>query len=271
MLEEGILRSEYYLSESYLPERLPHREKEIEEIVLIIKPFIYGRSANNLVISGPPGTGKTSCVRHILNQVSENTDVNTAYINCWNYNTRASLYAKILQEQGIAIPRQGRPLDAYYEMLLEFIKKQGRLLIALDEFDQLHEKSQAIYDLVGINQFYENSLALIIISYKREGVKDLSHRAISRLNPKLLEFKPYSKVEILDILRERVELAFRPNSVQEEALEVIAEKAMEHNGDARIAIELLLEAGRQADLKGCNLTPEVVKSLFMRNSQFPLD
>ena len=73
----------------------------------------------------------------------------------------------------------------------------------------------------------------------------------SRLNPELIEFKPYNYEETLGILNQRSEYAFHANTVDKESLELIAKKTFELK-DLRIGIYLLKESGEIAEFKNKN-------------------
>jgi Cdc6-like AAA superfamily ATPase len=60
-------------------------------------------------------------------------------------------------------------------------------------------------------------------------------------------FEPYSKSELVGILRQRVEQAFRPGVVDDEVVEMIAEEVASESGDCRGALGRLLNLGRWAD------------------------
>lgn len=87
------------------------------------------------------------------------------------------------------------------------------------------------------------------VNYKLSSLEDLSSRARSVFSPRTIGFSPYSKGQIIDILEERVDKAFRPNSVPSEVLEKIADFAST-SGDCRLALKCLMKAGRRADYEG---------------------
>ncbi|MFB6076217.1 MAG: Cdc6/Cdc18 family protein, partial [Candidatus Aenigmatarchaeota archaeon] len=208
---EGILRAENYLTSEYTPNELPHREEEMEEIANSIRPMFKKRKPENLFIYGPPGTGKTSCVKHVQDELDNNTTATSVYVNAWNYDTRTSCYAKILHSLGVPFPRKGKPVDVLYDRIIETASKKKKLVIAIDEIDQLGaEKSKTLYDLVRIDKGEEDfEVAVIVIGYKADTLTDLDSRARSSLSPKTLEYSGYKKHELIDILNRRVEKAFR--------------------------------------------------------------
>jgi len=70
------------------------------------------------------------------------------------------------------------------------------------------------------------------------------------LNCQTLQFNSYNAPQLQEILSKRVEQAFKPGTVPDEALEEIAEQVAENSGDCREALETLLRAGRKADQEG---------------------
>jgi archaeal cell division control protein 6 len=77
---------------------------------------------------------------------------------------------------------------------------------------------------------------------------DASARSTLRRS-NIVELPRYNAAQLKDILMERAKLAFHRHVLEEEVLELISEIAAEE-GDARYAIELLDNAGRNADEEG---------------------
>ena len=199
---------------------------------------------------GPAGTGKTTCVRHVLDKLEDETRVKPVYINCWQYNTRPSLLTQLLIELGYPAPRKGKPVDERLSKLREWLDKNRSVAVVLDEFDQLKEKTKAIYDLQLLNQEAENDLAIVMVSNQHPSRLRLNPRSQSRLNCQTLEITSYSTDQLTEILDQRVEQAFRPGTVADEAIETIADSVAENSGDCRKALESLLQARRSTDPKG---------------------
>ena len=68
-------------------------------------------------------------------------------------------------------------------------------------------------------------------------------RTKSSLCEKELVFPPYNAAELRSILKDRVEIAFRPGVVEESAINLAAAIAAQESADARTAVMLLLRAG----------------------------
>jgi cell division control protein 6 len=171
------------------------------------------------------------------------------YINAWQYNTRPSLLTELLIKLGYPAPRKGKPVDELLSKLKEWLDKNRGVAVAIDEFDQLQEKTEIIYDLQMLNQEAENSLGIVMVSNQPPSQVQLDPRSQSRLNCQTLQFNSYNAPQLQEILIKRMEQAFKPGTVPDEVIEEIAESVAENSGDCREALETLLRAGRTAQRK----------------------
>jgi cell division control protein 6 len=249
---KGVLRSENYLTTEFEPESPVGRDTEVQRIVDAVKPLARRRQPDNLLVYGPAGVGKTTCVKNVFNHLESETGVKSVYVNCWQYNTRPSLLAELLIQLGYPAPRKGKPVDELLSKLREWLDKNRGVAVALDEFDQLSDRTEVIYDLQMLNEEAENQLGIVMVSNKHPRQVSLDPRSQSRLNCQTLEFNSYKAPQLEKILSDRVEKAFRPGTVPSQVIETIAEHVAEKSGDCREALQLLLRAGREADREGRN-------------------
>ena len=260
----GVLRSETYLDTSHQPSEPVGRDSKINRIVDAVRPLNRRRKPENLLIHGPAGVGKTTCVKHVLNQLEDQTRVKTVYINCWQYNTRSSLLTELLIQLGYPAPRKGKPVDELLAKIREWINKNRGVAVALDEFDQLDEHNEVIYDLETMNTDSENQVGLLMVSNQQPETVELDPRSRSRLNCQTLQFKPYTAEKITQIPQDRVDQSFRPGTVPSDTTQKIAEIVADNSGDLRNALQLLLRAGRKADREG---QKEVSIDMISHNSE----
>ncbi|MEM3399992.1 MAG: AAA family ATPase [Candidatus Micrarchaeia archaeon] len=251
--ETEIFKDERVLMPDYLPEVLPHREKEIEGIALALKPAARGKRTEGLFIHGPPGSGKTACVRYVLEHLKEYTQrAVPIYINCWETSTRHGILSTIATALGEILPRRGIATDEITERIVGAIRREGKLpVVALDEADRLfasqYEEERIVYDLVRACEVFSVNFGTIIITNKKEILIKLDERIRSSLAQRQVEFKRYGPDELKDILRERARMAFHPNTVDDESIALCAAYAAKNGGDARLAINCLWKAGRIAE------------------------
>jgi len=257
--EDPVFRQKEVLSPDYLPDHLPHREREIKAISSLINQALNNPiSASNIFIYGPPGTGKTATIKFIFQKLNE-TPALPIYLNCFRINTRmGALYAIIIEffrrvRPTRRIPsRRGIAYDELFDLFYSEIKKSEIIpVICFDELDHLLLRgSEILYDL---SRLKEESLVvqLIMITNDQFVFANIDPRIKSSLHPvEEIPYKPYTFEQMKEIIQMRVEFAFHRGVVDEEAIDYLAEIACKMGGDVRIARETLLKAGELAKKDG---------------------
>lgn len=257
LTRESIFKDRNVVSPHYIPDFLPHREREIQRIMRILAPIVRKKKPSNIFIYGKTGTGKTASVKHVMKKLDGvaqryNLPIRSFYVNCRIYNTRYKVVLKVLKDIKSWIPDQGLSVTTLYEKLLNWIEPLERhVVVVLDEVDMVKDLSDLLYTLTRINDdLNSGSLSLIGISNRVSFKERLDPRSESALCEEELVFPPYNAEQLRDILRQRVELGFREGVVEESAINLAAAIAAQESGDARYAIELLLKAGDIAEEKG---------------------
>jgi len=235
----SLIRNESALDYEYLPEKLPHRETEIETIIQTIKPLSEGRRAANLFIHGPPGVGKTATVKFVFKKVEEETNLRTCFINCWRSKTTHSILLEIGKSVGLPMPRTGVSTD---DVMRRIKFKLRNLVIALDESDKLVNQD-LLYNII---EEYGKKVSIILITNHKESLLKLEPRIRSRLALEELEFKPYTYEQIRDILEERRKIALVPGVIDEDAFKLIVKKTYEYK-DIRAGLFLMYKAASIAE------------------------
>ena len=245
--QDTVFKTESALSTSYSPPEPIDRTAEIEQIAQAVQPLSRGQPPENILVHGPAGSGKTTAIEYVLERLEKQTSTKSVHINCIQYNTRSSLLCQLLIELGYPVPRKGKAVDELLEKLLEWLNKNRSAVLALEEFDQLQDQTEIVYDLHETSKQATNHLGLILASNSDPRDILMDPRSQSRLNYRRVAFDPYTKNELYEILRERAKTAFQPGCVSDDALALIAGRVAEQRGDCRHAIELLHRAGRIAD------------------------
>lgn len=245
-----ILKDTRYLQPlSAPPNSKPlHRSLDLQEIQLYLSEVHKSGKGKNLILCGKPGTGKTLCLKHSLNQLRRQTKTNDLHIIPIYTNagkTRTAYFtlleickctAKELNKQEPAPGWQTYRL----KQLFNDSSDENAVVIGIDEANTLlfQKKGRAL--LYYLNR--QTNTTLILVCNNIEDVTAFEEAALSSLQPKMMKLHPYDPEEALDILRERAENAFHPNVVSDKVLKKVAETTSKAE-DIRLGLAVLLTAG----------------------------
>ncbi len=259
----SIFKNRETLRSTYMPEELPHREKEIEQLASVLVAALRGETPSNIFIYGKTGTGKTCVTKFVGNQLiktgkSLNKPVEFIYINCQVVDTQYRVLTHItnqfIKKWDERVPFTGWPTDEVYSKLMECIDRfGGAVTIVLDEIDKLVMKSgdDLLYNLSRINSDLKVAKASIIgISNDLRFTELLDPRVKSSLGEEEMIFPSYNADEIKDILEKRAALAFKEDVIAPGVLSLISALAAQEHGDARRALDLLRVAAESAERDG---------------------
>lgn len=271
---QSVFRDEAKLDINYIPSKLPHREDELR---LLTEFFNFAlrtpeRMSQRVIITGDVGAGKTALSQRfgvdVTREASEHgIKLRYVHVNCREY--RGSLFL-ILQHVVSTFhpnfPRRGYSAEELLRILVQILDEENTyVVLALDEFDSLIEKegSEAVYKLTRLQELRQNKpqrLSLICILRNLKAIEQLDASTRSTLQSNIITLQNYTKQQLVDILNDRVSLAFKPIATSEDTIGLIAEVALSENGNARFGIELLWRAGKYADAESSEtVTPECVR------------
>lgn len=240
--KESLFLNPIALDYDYIPPVIKFRENQQHHIATCIKPLFENRNGRNLFITGAPGIGKTLAARYVIKELEEETsDINTIYINCWKMNTPYKIALELCRLIEYTFTHN-KTTEELFQFICAALNKKPSV-ICLDEIDKLQD-FKALYTLLEDIR----RKTIILISNEKELLCKLDQRIKSRLNPELLEFKPYNLNETYEILKQRAEYAFPPNVLEKEGLELISQKAYTFK-DIRTGLYLMKEAAELAESK----------------------
>lgn len=247
-----LIKNENVLLPEFIPGFLPGREREIKDITYNFKIALDGRKPQNLLVYGPPGTGKTVVIKNIARELEEYSNkVKIIHINCWHIGTRYGILSEIARNVGFMAPTKGVALDEIFKRMTEImLKKKIVVIVILDEMDKLIASGfgDVLYDLTRMNEVYNVKISIVGVINDLNLITTLDPRIRSSVINSDVEFKPYTVPELKKILIERAKFAF--NDFEEDAVGLAAAYGYKLNGDARIAISILLNGGRIAEREG---------------------
>lgn len=270
----SVFKDEAKLDINYVPSRLPHREAETR---LLTEFFNFalsapGKMAQRVLIVGDVGTGKTALSKRFgadITQQARQRGINLNYIhvNCRQY--RGSLFLILHHAVSFfhpTFPKRGFSAEEILNIFLQVLDEQNAYaILTLDEFESLIEREGAepVYKLTRLQEARlgkPQRISLICILKSLKAIEGLDQSTRSTLQSNIISLEPYSREQLIDIINDRVQLAFKPLTVPEETVNLIAELAHSEGGNARFAIELLWRAGKYADVEDLgSVTPECVR------------
>ena len=265
LAKEPLFLNKKVLQSNYTPEKISHRDDQINYIAGVLAPAVRMEKPSNLFLYGKTGTGKTVVSRNVTSQIHKVADekklpIQIAYLNCKLKRVADTEYRIITQmakEFGLEIPPTGLPTDEVYKIFLRHIDKEKKLIILiLDEIDQLVKKAgdEILYNLTRLNSELKNvELSIIGISNDILFMDSVDPRVKSSLSEEELVFPPYNAIQIQDILRERAKVGFKHEVIKDGVIEKCAAYAAREHGDARRALELLRVSGELAERKNKNI------------------
>ena len=255
-LRSNIFKNRDKLLPDYVPNELPHRDKQITKLATVLAPALSGSKPSNVFIYGLTGTGKTAVTKYVLKRLQEKggEGLSYTYVNCRQDNTNYRVLAKIAEGIGIRIPFTGLSIGEVLKRLIGGLNKSGKIVITvLDEIDHLVKRSgdDVLYLLTRINEQLINAkVSLVGITNDLKFMEFLDARVKSSLGEEELVFPPYTSSELEDILRRRAKEAFQEGVLENNVISLCAAIAARQNGDCRLALDLLLKAADIAEREG---------------------
>ncbi len=253
-----IYKNRDVLSHRFIPDELPHRDREIRELASYLKHALKGYTPPNLLILGHTGTGKTVTVKKVLNELAKvaGNIVDISYVIA--NGTPFQVLNDIAYELNPQVNFRGISFKEAWNRFKKILSKEKVTIVVLDEVDKmLFHGSDLLYFLSR-----EEKICTIALSNKIN-VMDLINdkRVLSSFNPIKIVFPKYNAIQLQDILQYRAKMAFYEGVLDEEVIPLCASlAALEREGDARYALDLLLYAGDEAIRQGSNkVTAQHVK------------
>ena len=268
---KSLITNREILHYTYIPDTIPHRNTEQEQITQTLIPILKHSRPSNLLVYGKPGTGKTLVVKKILLQIQKrvektNFPIKLVYANSKEETTLYGLLVSFGRELGLGekeLPSTGLAISEVFKRLLKTIEENHyNVVFVIDEIDHLvHLVSKTgndvLYQLTRANERLKKAtLALVGISNDLTFKERLDPRVISSLGEEEIVFTNYTVEQLKKILEDRIQLAFIKDAVEESSLNLCAAMAGREHGDARRAIDLLRVAGEIAEREQSNIVKE---------------
>jgi cell division control protein 6 len=257
--EDSIFAKKAILDPLSFPSKIIGREKQLEQLVRYLIGYKQGYVVPFVSVYGRSGSGKSVVVRFACENIKE---ISYVFVNLRQAKTVFGAANLILSELGEPNLKSAQGINGIIDTISSTIesvlKKEEKQLcvLALDEFDMLFydtrgRPSDFIYKLIVLGENLKKKgflLCIIGISNNILSEYDLDDRVRSRIGSYEIFFEPYSKSDVLSILKDRAGEAFA-KKIDDNILEYCADLASEEHGDARRSIDLLRVAAEIASSK----------------------
>jgi cell division control protein 6 len=280
----SIFKSKESLTPEYIPDSLPHREKELKELVSFFKHLVTspGSLSQRVLLIGGVGTGKTATARVFGRDFTrfastKGYKVRYAHVNCHSNRTLYNVIADMARQLNAPLPSRGLSAREMFEALLTYLDETDQYaIVSLDEFHYFASLAgrDAVYFVVRAYDVFETPvkrLNFIFISQDTAKLSLLDPALESYLLRHMIRLEPYTSSQLYDILKYRASKAFYEGTYDDSILRFIAEYEgydKGGGGNARHAIEVLMIAGVMAESEGAKrLSLDHVRKAIMKVSR----
>jgi cell division control protein 6 len=257
MWDETLFRDPEVFEIDYVPEQFNYRDDQMKELAFQIRPSLRGGRPLNTVCRGLPGTGKTTCVKKLFEEITTTTKkVLPVYINCQIDNTKFAIFSQIYRKlTGHLPPPSGTSFKTIFDAIARMIMKDEIvLLVCLDDANYLlyeNEINNVLYPLLRSYESFEGTRIGVILILSDMAVdlsRSIDARVSSVLCPTDIYFPPYSEEEVHTIISERVMQGFYPGVISSDMVNLVVTQTLK-GGDLRVGIDLLKRAALSAERK----------------------
>ena len=256
----SLFKDESKLDINFIPDELPHREKELSLLSQLFLGLITNPNtiSRKILITGKTGIGKTVTVKRfgkLLENASKKRNINIKYVhvNCRKERTSYKVLIKLIQLLDRNFPKRGYSLQDLLDVLIEFLHRNDmHILIVLDELSYLINKHEdLIYSLTRVNDdTIQSDQRLSIIGIVRDlsCLSNLDISTMSTLQTNIIDFKKYSRGQIFDILKYRADISLKKNVLSDKMITMISEITF-NSSDVRCGLNIIWRSCKIAENK----------------------
>ena len=269
--QPSLFKDESMLDLNFIPEKLPHRQKELYLLSQLFLTLITNPNSTSrkIMVTGKTGVGKTVTIKSFGKMLLDaafkrHLFVKYVHINCRKERTSYKALIKIVRTTNDKFPKRGYSPQDLLDIIIDHLnKKDHHLLIVLDELSYLINNGEdLIYSLTRLNDDSINAqqrISIIGIVRDISCLSNLDASTLSTLQRNIIEFKNYSREEIFDILKYRARICLIDKVISEEILDMITDLVYK-KGDIRFGLNLIWRAVKIAENKGLkHLSAECVR------------
>ncbi len=263
-----VFNSPRFLSIDYIPKRMLFRDDELESILDNVSNVFKGLDPSNMLIHGPPGTGKTHGIKRIINEFEEYARGNESkarmkYFSCKN-RTLYQILTSIAKTFDPSYPTRGYGEGEVVEDISKYIDQEGGdYIFVFDEIDKIKDAQRKennssfndlIYFMTRLGEYIDKDIgeaplkvSIVLIS-NRQGIKSVVEGYNrSTFHPTTVFFRDYNADELKEIIEQRCKDALKEDVIQDGVTSKLAAVTRKENHDLRFSFEALRKAGKFAE------------------------
>lgn len=234
---------------SFMPSVLPGRKEEARALASLLVPALLGDMASNVLVTGPPGSGKTSLTRFVCQELHKKAQelemqVFIVHVDCAQVDTHYRLLSMLanhfIEDWSKRIPFTGWPTEEVLAVLQESLKgREGAFVIVLDGADHLVSKSgaESLYALSQLQDEMTSMRITIVSTALGVGFEDSMDTTLRRkMHQERVVLGAYDSAALISLLRARANLALEAGAAPDDVLGHIAASS---SGDAAFALGVL--------------------------------
>ncbi|XP_054593429.1 origin recognition complex subunit 1 isoform X3 [Nothobranchius furzeri] len=243
ILEEARIR----LHVSSVPESLPCREQEFQDIYSFVESKILDGTGGCMYISGVPGTGKTATVHEVMRCLQNAADMDAippfcfVEVNGMKMTDPHQAYVQVLQKLTGQRATANHAAALLEKRFSSAAPRKETTVLLVDELDLLWTRKQNVmYNLFDWPTRRHARLVVLTIANTMDlPERIMINRVASRLGLTRMSFQPYSFKQLQQIITSRLN---KVKAFEEDALQLVSRKVAALSGDARRCLDICRRA-----------------------------
>ena len=253
-----LFKKHEVFTDSFIPPSFFFRDEEVKQIVENIASYEkHGITPDNMLITGPPSTGKTHILTMIVKAFNQRFETMESKVKLLYVNTRGNSYHQAmtaLVSSAVPLVKKGKNtsemldalLDGYNGMQLGVIFDEVDKMISTNMYPNPVDSIVSDFTRLSETRVRFHGRCFIILISNKDVEKYISPPNRSSFVPNRIVFRSYNADEIARIMLDRCERGFKEEVISEEDVVWLAAKIYKTSKDLRIGFKTLLTAGKIA-------------------------
>lgn len=237
-----------------------HRQPQVQQITASISVAATNNAQDvgkpdNILITGPPGTGKTTTVLYVLHQLEQHNPnhVECTYLDCRNIQSYYRLITAITQHYDRATPDTGLSTKAILDKLCQALTSQPKShILILDNVHKLGGTApDRLNELASINNNVSTgTFSIICITTEDKFAQRINLYVKDHIFQQIIPFDAYDANQISDIIKNAALMAVPATLIGDGVIEHCAAITAQNGKDPRKALDIFRRAVELAERQG---------------------